>query len=129
MVNRIRAGDPRGFNKGLNLKFHVGSWVWQKPEESQRTYRSKHCGNNNKDEDNYPKNLNDENYLRYRFTFSSLIIPYLVLSFSSHSESENISENLLKIHLCTWVNQKFLQYFGNFGTIQQFWILSLRLSR
>ena len=31
-----------------------GSWVRQTPEEGQRTYQSKHCGNN-KDEDNSPK--------------------------------------------------------------------------
>ena len=28
-------------------------------EESWRMYRPKHCGNNNKDEDNTPKTLND----------------------------------------------------------------------
>ena len=27
-------------------------------EEGRRTYRPKHCGNNNKDEDNSPKTLN-----------------------------------------------------------------------
>ena len=30
------------------------------PEEGQRTYHPKHCGNN-KDEDNSPKTLNDKN--------------------------------------------------------------------
>ena len=38
----VRTGDPRGFNKG------------------RRAYRSKRCGNNNKDEDNSPKTLNDK---------------------------------------------------------------------
>ena len=45
--------DPHGFNKG--------SRVWQTPEEGRRTYQPKRCGNNNKDEDNSPKNLNDKN--------------------------------------------------------------------
>ena len=30
-------------------------------EEGWRTYRPKRCGNNNKDEDNSPKNLNNKN--------------------------------------------------------------------
>ena len=30
-------------------------------EEGQRTYQPKRCGNNNKDEDNSPKNLDDKN--------------------------------------------------------------------
>ena len=63
MANGIRTGDPHGFNKGRSLKFHEGSQVRQTPEEGQRIYRPKHCGNNNnnKDEDNSPKNLNDKN--------------------------------------------------------------------
>ena len=31
------------------------------PEKGRRTYRPKHSGNNNKDEDNSPKTLNDKN--------------------------------------------------------------------
>ena len=34
--------------------------VQQTPEEGQRTYRPKRCGNNNKDVDNSPKTLNDK---------------------------------------------------------------------
>ena len=56
----IRTGDLRGFNKGHSLKFHEGYRVRQTPEEGWRTYRPKHCGNNNKDEDNSPKTLNDK---------------------------------------------------------------------
>ena len=52
---------PRGFNKGCSLKFRDGSRVRQTPEEGQRTYQPKRCGNNNKDEDNSPKTLNDKN--------------------------------------------------------------------
>ena len=63
MVNGIKTGDPHGFNKGRNSKFHVGSRVRQPPEEGRRTYRPKHCGNNNKDEENSLKTLNDKNIL------------------------------------------------------------------
>ena len=62
MANGIRTGDPHGFNNGCSLKLHVGSWVWQTPEEGRRTYWPKHCGNNNKDEDNSPKTLNEKNH-------------------------------------------------------------------
>ena len=61
MANRIRADDPCGFNKGRSSKFRVGFRVRQTPEIGRRTYRPKHCGNNNKDEDNNPKTLNDKN--------------------------------------------------------------------
>ena len=33
MVNGIRTGDPRGFNKGCSSKFCVGSRIRQTPEE------------------------------------------------------------------------------------------------
>ena len=58
MANGIRTGDPRGFNKGRSSKYRVR----QTPEEGQRTYWPKRCGNNNKDEDNSPKTLNDRNH-------------------------------------------------------------------
>ena len=61
MANGIRTGNPRGFSKGRRSKFRVGSRVRQTPEESRRIYRPKRRGNNNKDEDNNPKNLNDKN--------------------------------------------------------------------
>ena len=61
MANRIRTGDPRGFNKGRSSKFHEGYRVWQTPEEGQKTYQPKRCGNNNKDEDSSSKTLNDKN--------------------------------------------------------------------
>ena len=60
MANRIRTGNPRGFNKGCSLKFHEGFRVRQTPEEGRRIYRPKCCGNNNKDEDNSPKTINDK---------------------------------------------------------------------
>ena len=67
MANRIRTGDPRGFNKGRSSKFREGSRVRQTPEESRRTYRPICYGKNNKDEDNSPKTHNDKNHhLRLR---------------------------------------------------------------
>ena len=62
MTNRIRTGDPCGFNKECSSKFCEGSRVQQTPEEGRRTYGLKHCGNNNKDEDSSPKTLNDKNH-------------------------------------------------------------------
>ena len=61
MVNGVRTGDTHGFNEGGSSKFRVGSRVRRTPEESQKTYRPKPCGNNNKDEDNSPKTLCDKN--------------------------------------------------------------------
>ena len=55
MANGIRTGEPRGFNKGRSSKFHEDSRVRQTPKKGQRTYQPKHCGNNNKDEDNSKK--------------------------------------------------------------------------
>ncbi len=60
MVNGTRRGDPLGFSKGRSSKFREGSRVRQTPEKGRRTYRPKRCENNNKDEDNSPKNLNDK---------------------------------------------------------------------
>ena len=57
MANRIRTGDPCGFNERRSSMFRVGSWVRQTPEEGRRTYWPKRCGNNNKDEDTRPKTI------------------------------------------------------------------------
>ena len=56
MANGIRTGDHGGFNKGRSSKFREGSRVRQITEEGRRAYRPKRCRNNNKDEDNSPKN-------------------------------------------------------------------------
>ena len=64
MANTIRTGDRRGFNKGRSSMFREGSRVRQTPEEGRRTCWPKPCGNNNKDEDNSPKPLNDNNSTR-----------------------------------------------------------------
>ena len=59
--NRYTMCPAGQFNKGRSSKFRGGSRVRQTPEEGRRTYRPKRCGNNNKDEDNSPKNFNDKN--------------------------------------------------------------------
>ena len=74
MANGIRTSDPCGFNKGHSSKFHVGSWVRQTPEEGWRTYQPKHCGNNNKVEDNSLKNFNDKNHQASSQKFRQLIL-------------------------------------------------------
>ena len=76
MANGIRTGEPRGFNKGRSSKFREGSRVRQTPEEGQRTYRPKRCGNNNKDEDNSPKTLNDKNQQASSQKFKQLTLYY-----------------------------------------------------
>ena len=64
MVNRIKASDLGGLNKGHGSKFRVGSRVRQEiPEEGWRTYQLKHCEYNN--EDKSLKTLNDKNSSRY----------------------------------------------------------------
>ena len=73
MVNGIRTGDSRGFNKGRSSKFRVGSRVRQTAEEGRRTYRPKRWGNNNKDEDNSPKTFDDENHQASSQKFRQLI--------------------------------------------------------
>ena len=77
MANGIRTGDPRAFNKGRSSKFREGSRVRQTPEEGQRTYRPKRCGNNNKDDDNSPIKLNDKDQQASSQKFRQLIVlPY-----------------------------------------------------
>ena len=77
MVNGIRTGDPRGFNKGRSSKFRVGSRDRQTPEESWRTYRPKHYENYNKDEDNSSKTYYDKNHQassqKFRHRYSPIV--------------------------------------------------------
>ena len=76
MAKGIRTGDHRGFNKGRSSNFRVGYPVRQTPEEGQRTYRPKRCWNNNKDEDNSPKNLYDKNHQSSCQKFRQLIFQW-----------------------------------------------------
>ena len=69
MAERIRTGDPHGFNKECSSNFHIDSRVQQTPEEGQRTYRLKHRGNNNEDEDNSPKTPNDKKIISIYINF------------------------------------------------------------
>ena len=80
MANGIRTGDPHGFNKGRSSMFREGSRVRQTPEEGQRTYRLKSCGNsnNNKDENNSPKTLNDKNHQASSQKFRQQILEALM---------------------------------------------------
>ena len=64
--------------KGCSSKFCEGSWVWQTPEESLRTYWPKCCGNNNKDEDNSLKTLNNKNHQALSQKFRQLMICMLL---------------------------------------------------
>ena len=86
MANGIRTGDPRGFNKGRSSKFREGSRVRQTPEEGRRTYWPKHCGNNNKDEDNSTKNLNDKNQQASSQKFRQLVLQKCIYSTLSRHE-------------------------------------------
>ena len=60
MTNGIRKGDSREFNKECSSKFREGYQVRQTPEDDQRKYRPKRCGNNTKDEHNSPYTLGDK---------------------------------------------------------------------
>ena len=90
MANGIRTGDPRGFNKGRSSKFREGSRVRQTPEEGRRTYRPKRCGNNNKDEDNSPKNLNDKNQQASSQKFRQLVNTLVLFFFFMYNRQNQI---------------------------------------
>ena len=75
----MATGDPRGFNKRRSSKFREGSRVRQTPEEGRRTYWPKRWGNNNKDEDNSPKNLNDKNTEGLDYLPKGISIPQVIL--------------------------------------------------
>ena len=63
MVNRIRASDPWELNKRHGSKFRIGYRVRQEtPQVGRRTHQQKRREYNNKDEDNSPKTLNEENH-------------------------------------------------------------------
>ena len=98
MANGIRTGYPRGFSKGCSSKFCEGSRVRQTPEEGQKTYRPKHCGNNNKDEDNSLKTLNEDNNL-YTIIPSSNYF-YLIISFA---HSYMALSNLIEYKLYSYI--------------------------
>ena len=88
MANRIRTGDPRGFNKGRSSKFREGSRVRQSPEESQGTYRPKRCGNNNKDEENSPETLNDKKSSIFLDIF--LILKFIKIYFLEKNQADHV---------------------------------------
>ena len=62
-IEEIKNKDEDNSLKTLNDKTHQTSsqkFRQQTPEEGQRIYRLKCCGNNNKDEDSSLKTLNDK---------------------------------------------------------------------
>ena len=99
MANGIRTGDPSGFNKGCSSKFCIGSWVRQTPEESQRTYQPKCCGNTTKAEDNSLKTLNDRNHQASSQKFRQL--KYL-FSDNKKSQVRTLSSYLTRITTITY---------------------------
>ena len=70
MANRIKTGDPRGFNKGRSSKFHEGTRVRKHLKKS-----GGNIGRNvvDKDEDNSLKTLYDKNYQASSQKFRQLI--------------------------------------------------------
>ena len=155
MANRIRTGDPRGFNKRCSSKFRVGSRVRQTPEESRRAYRPKCCGNNTKNEDNCPKTLKDKNHQALFQKFRQLIsyinhqkyFPTPTRKISSFSSSSSSSYNYYYYYCyfftsgaffrLAWVdgllleaNNKFLQVSGTIRSIlannNAVWMVSIR---
>ena len=63
MVNKTRASDPRGLNKGRGSKFLIGSRVgYETFEEGRGRDRLKRCEYNYKDEDNSSKIQNNKNH-------------------------------------------------------------------
>ena len=84
--------------KPLNDKNHQASsqkFRQQTPEEGQRIYRPKCCGNNIKDEDNSLKTLNDKKHFKY----SLIILILTICNFDSVSKEFNVIIDVLLIGL------------------------------
>ena len=111
MANGIRTGDSRGFNKGRSSKFREGSRVRQTPEEGQRTYRPKRCGNNNKDEDNSSKTLLLLSCLSSISSFYAYDKVTKVAKFPT--EEDQIKEKVLQEKMCL-IWEDFCQFYHNF---------------
>ena len=104
MANRIRTGNRRGFNKGRSSKFREGSQVWQTLEEGRRAYRPKHCGNNNKDEDNSSKTLDDKYHQASSQKFRQLILPENTTFFSvNHFSNTKLSRFITLTQFLCWI--------------------------
>ena len=107
MANGIKTGDPHGFNKGRSSKFHEDSRVRQTPEEGRRSYRPKRCGNNNKDEDNSPKNLHDKNKRRPKIFSKLNKIPMFHVIIKYLKKTENKGKVFWNPHSLTIVHKAF----------------------
>ena len=91
-------------------KFRGGSRIRQTPEIGWRTYQPKRCGNNNKDENNSPKNLNDKNHqassqiLEWSEIIMKIITQKLVKKELSHTAKNNVEyKNSLHTHTHTHI--------------------------
>ena len=62
-------------------------------KKGRRTYRPKRCGNNNKDEDNSPKNLNDKNQQASSYKFRQPEIMY----FKQESDIVTLNNKAMKL--------------------------------
>ena len=104
MVNGIKTGNPHGFNKGCSSKFHESSRVRQTPED-RRTYRPKHCGNNNEDEDNSPKTLNDKNITNM---ILQSLKSFAIKRYKNRSNQNKNSQHHYKNWIEWWKSIKYL---------------------
>ena len=100
MANGIGTGDLRGFIKGRSSKFCEGSRIRQTHEEGRRIYRPKCCGNDNKDEDNSPKNLIDKRCLKFSHFFDIHI--YIEREKAGELESEWVRDQHEYAVLIIW---------------------------
>ena len=135
MANGIRTGDPRGFNKGRRSKFREGSRVRQTTEEGRRTYQPKHCGNNNEDENNSPKNLNDKNQQASSQKFRQLMLLFYPFAkcvqlegFSSYlSKSKSVFLLMFWIVKSEWRDLFSGEVYGSISMIGSWFFLVIRI--
>ena len=82
------------------MKFCVGSWVQQTPEEGQRTYRPKRCEykNKSKDEDNSWKTQNNKNLQASSQKFRKVMV--IVVANGINEPSSNPRWGCLYSPLC-----------------------------
>ena len=86
--------------KGFELKFSVGSRIWQETlEEGWKTHRPKRCEYNNKDEDNSLNTINDKNYQAPSHKFKQII-------------SDKVEDNNLKINILSMITN-YMNYLIN----------------
>ena len=96
-------------------------------KEGRGTYRPKRCGNNHKDEDNSPKNLNDKNQQASSQKFRqlrSLIVPYFwyhITRYSLSHTEEDICTTKNPLPLSSEMLIKEITRYCNPSTWYYFW--------